>query len=164
LFIDYQLGSSSTVFFSGTNESLSVGDMKVAIRTHKKGITSIMTKLPTVGGKRKTVYIHRLVTNAPDGLFVDHISGDVLDNRKENLRFCNNQMNSFNRKSTNATGYKGVYKSKDKKYTKDRYLAYINLNYKRINLGSYDNAEDAARAYNEKAKELFGEFARLNVL
>jgi hypothetical protein len=135
-----------------------------ACRSSKKGITSVMTKLPTVNGNRPTVYLHRLIMNAPDGKFVDHINRDVLDNRKENLRLCNNQQNCCNRMRTNSSGYKGVFKRREKKYTRDRYRAYINLDGKRVNLGTFDTAEEAALAYNKKAIELHGKFASLNIL
>ncbi|MDR1901356.1 MAG: HNH endonuclease [Treponema sp.] len=58
----------------------------------------------------KKLYLHRLITNAPEGMTVDHVSGDVLDNRKSNLRICTQGENSFNKKirKDNTTGFKGV--------------------------------------------------------
>lgn len=131
-------------------------------RTQDGVVYAIMTKPPTVGGKRPTLYMHRMVTDAPDDKFVDHINHDVFDNRKENLRLVNNQQNCFNRRSTNPLGYKGVFQRKEKRYSKPRYRSYINVDGKRINLGTYGTPEEAALAYNEKAKEIHGEFAYLN--
>ena len=109
---------------------------------------------------KKTFFMHRIIANAPEGMVVDHINGNELDNRRENLRVCTHAQNRRNHAKNNAnnkSGYNGVFKAKD-----DRFYAYITFNYKRFHIGSYRTAKDAAIAYNKKAKELFGEFARLN--
>ena len=131
--------------------------------------------------------IHRLVMNAPKGKDVDHVNGDPLDNRKCNLRICTRSQNCQNKKLRNdsASGYKGVYEIKNPrrhKYiskktgevtyhysmSKKRFCAYIGdlethyPNKRHIRLGHYETAEQAARAYDKKAKELHGEFAYLN--
>lgn len=91
---------------------------------------------------------------------IDHIDGDGLNNCKSNLRFCNHQCNLMNqRKQKNRTSiYKGVFKPKN--YNK--FIAMIKINQKSIHLGVFDNEIDAAFAYDDKAKILFGEFANLN--
>ena len=135
-----------------------------------------------VSGDRRSA-IHRVVMNAPKGLSVDHINGDGLDNRKENLRLCTTSQNAMNQrlKSHSGTGYKGVYYSPihRSKYTSKKtgittvhesilskpYMAYIgdpNKKNRHINLGWYATAEEAARARDKKALELHGEFAYLN--
>lgn len=107
-----------------------------------------------------TFLMHRILTFAIDGIQVDHINGDKLDNRKENLRLCNNSQNHMNKgvQSNSTTGYKGVSFEK----SIGRYRAYCNFNGKRYNLKTFKTPEEAAQAYNTKAKELFGEFALLN--
>ncbi len=104
--------------------------------------------------------MHRLILNAPKGLFVDHINHNGLDNRRENLRLCTHLENLRNaRPSTGGSSkYKGVSWEKAKK----RFRAKINHNRKGIHLGYFKNEIDAAKAYDKKAKELFGEFAYLN--
>lgn len=113
-----------------------------------------------VNGKRKHIYIHRLVNNTPDGLITDHINGDRLNNRRSNLRSCTDKQNLRNRKKRKDSkgNYKGVvlYKRTGK------WQAYIMKDSKQYHLGYFNKEKDAAKAYNKKAVELFGEFARLN--
>ena len=111
-------------------------------------------------GARKIIRMHREIMNAPKRKQVDHINGNTLDNRKENLRLCTNQQNQWNskRNKNNTSGYKGVsYRKKHKVYR-----ATINYNDKQIYLGTYKTKEQAALAYNKKAIELYGEYAYLN--
>lgn len=105
----------------------------------------------------KRQYLHRLIKGSPDG-YVDHINRNTLDNRNENLRVCNNQMNQGNAKlkKNNTSGYRGVYKLKNGKYQ-----AKIMFNRKSKSLGVFDTAQEASIAYQTKAKELFGEFFSL---
>jgi len=104
--------------------------------------------------------MHRLIADAPKHLMVDHKDHNGLNNRKHNLRLCNNAQNQYNRlpHRGGTSKHKGVYL--DKQYNK--YRAIICHNSKRYHLGRFDNPDDAARAYDKKAKELFGEFAYLN--
>lgn len=106
----------------------------------------------------KTTYLHSFILNHKD--MIDHINGHALDNRKSNLRICNQQQNSFNSRMprTNTSGYKGVSFRKDIQ----KYCAYIVKDRKQYRLGCFQTKEEAAQAYNLKALELFGEFARLN--
>ncbi len=96
----------------------------------------------------------------PDGKQVDHINGNPLDNRRENLRICENAENNRNKGLTKAStsGYKGVSLYK----RSGTWRAYIVTNYKQKHLGTFDNPIDAAKAYNVAAIKFHGEFARLN--
>jgi hypothetical protein len=120
------------------------------------------------GKRRKSIRMHREITNAPKGKQVDHINGNPLDNRKENLRVCSQQENCMNRRhrTDNRSGYKGVsYMKKGKDMINERskpWRAYIKFNHKQTRLGTYKTKEQAARAYDKKAIELFGEYAHLN--
>ena len=108
------------------------------------------------GGKYKTVLMHSLIMNTPKGKVTDHINGDKLDNRKENLRIVSQKKNMWNGKGdkTNPSGYKGVTWYEPRKKWRVR----VNREY----VGLFDCKKEAAKAYNEKAKELQGEFAYLN--
>lgn len=112
------------------------------------------------GTARKTIYMHRLILGARPGQFVDHINGNTLDNRRSNLRFATSAENAMNRglNRTNRTGYKGVsFHRRDQVWE-----AWIRKNGKGRYLGRFSNPEDAARAYDMAALQMFGEFARLN--
>jgi hypothetical protein len=115
-----------------------------------------------INGHRKHVLIHRIIMDASEGDLVDHINGNVQDNRKQNLRITNHKGNSRNRKTPtiNKVGYKGV--SKVRGY--EKYKAYIQVGGEQEHLGYFNNPHDAARMYNFWAMDLFGEFARLNVI
>ena len=90
----------------------------------------------------------------------DHKDKNKLNNQRANIRLSDKSKNAHNRKVNinNTTGLRGVcYHKKAKKYT-----ANITLNKKSIYIGLFDNKKLAAKAYNKKALELFGEFANLN--
>jgi hypothetical protein len=108
---------------------------------------------------KRAVAMHRVITNAPDGMDVDHANTDGLDNRRCNLRVCNRSQNEANNevRTNNTTGYKGVGRKINANYT-----ATITINRKKIHLGSFITPEEAARAYDNKAIEIYGDFARLN--
>lgn len=110
----------------------------------------------TIGGNR--VYLHRLIMNPKANEVVDHINGDKLDNRRENLRICSPAQNVANQRPKDK--YKGVYEFK--KHRLNRFEAHITKDRKKVYLGLFPTAEKAARAYDKKAKELFGDFANLN--
>lgn len=108
--------------------------------------------------KGKNTAMHRLLIGVSGGI-VDHRNRNTLDNRKCNLKIVTRQQNAFNsfpRKGSSK--YKGV--SWDK--VQSKWYAKIKLNDKAIALGRFKCEKDAARAYNAKAKKLFGEYAYFN--
>jgi hypothetical protein len=114
-----------------------------------------------VEGKRVTLLLHREVLGIPHGIGqVDHINGDKLDCRKVNLRKCSPSQNAKNvtKPRDNTSGYKGVSFRKDR----GNFRAYIMSDKKQYRLGVFDNAEDAAKAYDVVAIKLHGEYAKLN--
>lgn len=109
--------------------------------------------------KQKVITMHRQIANAPTNMQVDHINGDGLDNRRENLRLCANSQNALNRgaQKNNTTGFKGVTLNRGKYI-----VAVIGIDGKNRHLGTFRSLEDAARAYDAAAIKLHGEFAKTN--
>jgi hypothetical protein len=108
-------------------------------------------------GYSNRAYLHRIIMRIEDTrLVVDHIDGNPLNNVKSNLRIVttteNNRNTSSHKNSTSE--YLGV--SWDK--TKSKWLVRI----QGIYVGRFSNEVDAAKAYDKKAKEIFGRFANLN--
>ena len=111
---------------------------------------------------RDKEYLHRVITGCPEGFDVDHINGDRLDNRRINLRICSHRLNLINSKKRKVASskFKGVcWHRKAKKW-----MVRVDLGLEKFYLGLYKDEIAAATAYNAKAAELFGEFAKLNVL
>lgn len=112
---------------------------------------------------RDTIFMHRQVMQlcSTSKMQIDHINHDPLDNRKCNLRICNNRENHWNVKphQDSLSKYKGVsFNKKDKKWT-----AHICVDGKDKNLGNFDCEKEAARIYNKMAKKLHKEYAYLNL-
>lgn len=106
------------------------------------------------------VYLHREIMKPQGREMVDHINQNGWDNRRSNLRIATKSQNMANKPKirSNTSGYKGV--SMVKKTGKWR--ARTNCNGREYTIGYFDNPEDAARAYDRKVIELFGDFAYLN--
>lgn len=115
-----------------------------------------------VDGVRKWKYMHRELTNPGRGMTTDHINGNSLDNRLQNLRVCTPKQNRQNNRipCNNKSGYKGVYWLK----THKAYQAQIRVDGKAIFLGNFKDKIKAAEAYNEAAHKYFGEYAGVNIL
>ncbi len=114
-----------------------------------------------LGGINRTIRLHRLIAGAPPEVHVDHANGDILDNRRSNLRFCTRSQNSAN------AGKSGVARSSQYKgvcYVKrsGKWQAHIKVLGIRHFLGTFRSEVDAARAYDRAAVQHFGEFARPN--
>jgi len=108
------------------------------------------------------IFMHRLTMDCPKNKNIDHKNGNKVDNRKDNLRLCNQSQNGANSKIriNNTTGYKGV--KIDKRQPGRPYIAEITVNRKVIYLGGHSTKEEAATSYNRAAIKYFGQFARLN--
>lgn len=120
------------------------------------------TVIKLANGRKRTLRMHRLILNPFDNQGVDHINNNGLDNRRDNLRIATQSQNNANRrKFINCTSqYKGVSWWKDK----SKWTACINVNHKRTFLGYFHDEKEAAEAYNCAAINLFGKFAKLNII
>lgn len=107
-------------------------------------------------GRVETVFLHRFLTNCPEGMIVDHINGDGLDNRLCNLRVVTVAQNNMNSRVRNnsQSGLKGAYYDK----RRDKYYSRITISGKHINLGTFKTAEEAAEAYAEASRKYHGEY------
>ena len=109
----------------------------------------------------KLYAVHRLVWtyhgNDPVD-FIDHINGDVLDNRIENLRAVTHSQNCMNRKMrrNSTSGIKGVHWNSKK----EKWIACVGLNYKNYRAGEFDTKEEAAAAAAKLREKLHGEYAK----
>lgn len=115
----------------------------------------------SVGGRRYLA--HRLAWFYVNGVWpacqLDHINGDVSDNRIENLREATHAQNMLNRKrrSDSSSGFKGVFW----KPAVGKYQVFISVDGKRRSLGYFKTAEEGHAAYCRAAEKLHGEFARV---
>ena len=109
------------------------------------------------GSKAKKVYLHRAIINVPDGIEVDHRDNDTLNCQRANLRQATSSQNKCNRR-LRVGKFKGVtFNSLAGSWTGSVYFKG-----QRFYIGYHATADEAARAYDALARELHGEFARLN--
>lgn len=106
------------------------------------------------------VFLHNFLVEAPTGQLIDHENSDGLDCRRANLRNASNAGNSQNTRirSDNRSGFRGVHWSE----REGCWIAAISASRRRRTLGRFDDPVRAAKAYDDAARELHGEFARLN--
>ena len=105
----------------------------------------------------KNLFMHRLLIEVPDGFLVDHVNGNGLDNRKENLRLVTNQQNTMHRtklNKNNSSGAVGVCYHR----LRERWYARITLNGKTINLGSSKDFKEAVAMRKAGEEKYFGKY------
>lgn len=124
------------------------------------GITITHAKLGygKIYHKGDSILLHRFITQASKGQIIDHINGDVKDNRLINLRVVTHQQNIFNSKiqHNNKSGIPGVYFDKKK----SKWRAQITFNGQKIHLGYFHDLHQAKEVREMKERELFGEYVR----
>lgn len=117
----------------------------------KDGYAQICKK---VNGKRIRDYVHRVVMGAGKGEIVDHINGNRLDNRRENLRIVSSSQNVANSKlsSRNTSNYRNVYWQSNR----SKWFVQFVINRKKYFFGYYENAEEAYATALVIRKQLYG--------
>ena len=122
---------------------------------------AVRGKWSKIQRKRVELRMHRVITNAPDHLYVDHVNHNGLDNRKANLRLATHAQSVRNREKFTrpaTSRYKGIsWHSSTQKW-----CACIQTNNTKIHLGSFDSEIEAAKTYDKAARKLHGAFAALN--
>ena len=150
------------IYASNSDKEIQIDEKDKDICKYDWRISSIGYVRATINGKRW--FLHRYLLKPKEGMQVDHINGNTLDNRRDNLRICSikeNRRNSKKRKTQSSSKYKGVsYCSTEKR--RKRWKAACEIDNKDIYAGRFYTEEEAKEAYNKKAKELFGEFAKIN--
>lgn len=123
------------------------------------GNTSYAVRADRSKHKQRIVSIHRVILGEPEGLDVDHVDGNGLDNRRANLRVATRSQNQWNQRLRidNTSGYKGVHWDK----AEGKWKARIRLNGTRISLGYYGTLDAAHEAYAKASAQLHGEFGRI---
>lgn len=115
-----------------------------------------------IDGKRLNKLMHRLIMKVSENEQIDHIDGNKLNNQKNNLRIATKSQNRMNipKFKNKSSIYKGVSWSTNR----NKWWTEITFEGKTYFLGRFKSEEEAAKAYNKKAIELFGEFANLNII
>lgn len=117
-----------------------------------------------VNGKYRTLRMHSLLMRPQEGMVVDHINHNPLDNRRSNLRICTRQQNRFNSLAPldNTSGYKGVSWHQTGGGRWGYWRVRFTVNGKRVNGGIFKELKEAVLKYNELARVHHGEFGTIH--
>ncbi len=137
------------------------GDRYIKLSPEDAWVEDLAVRFDGRYARNHDAYVHRLIMERMldrsllKGEIVDHINGDKLDNRRENLRVTDVSTNTRNCKLTkrNSSGYKGVSLASDGR----RYEARVMSNYRIVWRSTFDSPKEAAEAYLAKRSELFGD-------
>jgi hypothetical protein len=132
------------------------------VSAHTWCVFNANTKWPyavsgSAGCHKGKLVLHRFLLDAPAVLYVDHVNGDTLDNRRQNLRLVTPSDNHANQRAFGVTSrYRGVT------YHAGKWLARVRARGRELYLGRFVEEEDAARAVDTALRAVWGEHARLN--
>jgi hypothetical protein len=131
-----------------------------AVRKSKHGESKYAIAYVRNGDKWYQLLMHRIIMGAAQGVMVDHVDGNGINNFRCNLRFATHKQNMRNRQATPGltSSYKGVWWEK----RDGVWRACIKCDGRTIHLGSFRTQEQAAVSYNEAARKYHGDFALLN--
>lgn len=137
------------------------------LRRHSSGCAVFQKTWKKADGnyKTETIYLHKLVaeqflahTKSGKSNLVGAINGNKLDCRLENLIYRSRSVASRKRRSSSKIGYTGVYRENN------RYRAVISVDRKSVHIGMYASAEEAALAYNQMSRKLYGDNGKINII
>ncbi len=138
------------------------------LRLHSSGCIVFQKTHKKKGGtgyRTETIYLHKLIaerylthTKKSGAALVGCKNGDKRDCRLENLQYRSRSEASRKRKTSSKVGYTGVYKENN------RFRAVISQNRRSLHIGMFATAEEAAKAYNAKSIELYGDAGKINVI
>jgi hypothetical protein len=100
--------------------------------------------------KQNTIKMHRVIINTPKEMETDHINGNGLDNRRENLRIVTTRQNQQNLHIKKSSKYPGVCWEAGR----SRWRSTIQIAGKLHTIGRFENEEDAATAYQKVCNDL----------
>lgn len=148
------LGNGGTAFIDAEDADLVAG---YGWYQTANGYVGAMTTDRT--GKRKLLLLHRLLMGEPEGRHVDHLNGDKLDNRRENLRVATYQQNQANRRSlgrNNTSGVRGVQYMPQLSASKP-WRAQITVDRRNLHLGLFATRAEAIQTRRQAEHEHYGE-------
>jgi len=141
-----------------------------ARRDEKNGRWYAVRTMQLPNGKRMTQHMARVIMGEPEGMEIDHIDRDAtLINLESNLRIATHAQNTWNQRlrNSNTSGVVGVTWDKPRpanRMKSGRWRAQIDHNGKKIHLGLFNTAVEAASVYNWASKVWHGPFGVQNDL
>lgn len=127
---------------------------------HGYAARSISFQKPDKSWSSKTVFMHRVIMQTPEGLFTDHADENKLNNRKVNLRICTRSENQYNKllRADNKSGRKGINWIKKT----SMWVVRVQADKKRQIFGYFKDLEEAKIAHSKAVRLLHGEFAKVD--